>query len=82
MGWREPARHPSCKKICYLPDGAQLGYLLGIDFRQGGVAIPQGGEDFDLFDGVDAKFAFKVHIVFEHICRIARFLSDQGPDDV
>ena len=70
-------RRPLPKKISDRPDRAQVGKNLWIDFGQLRVLIAQGGQDFHLLDRIDPKLALKVHVIFQHIFRIAGLLRYQ-----
>ena len=44
------------------------------------VFLADGGEQFGLFDGVDAEVGFEVEVDGEHLGRVAGLFGDEGDD--
>ena len=62
--------------------GAQAGEFGGGDFGCAGEVGLECGEDFYLFDGVDAEFGFHFHAQAEHVGGVAGFLGHDRQDHV
>ena len=52
---------------------AQLEFVVAFD----AVLLADGGEQFGLFDGVDAEVGFEVEVEVEHVGRVAGLLGDE-----
>ena len=61
-------------------DGAELGQRRRLDLGKAGHAVAERRQDLDLLDRVDAEFGFEVHVMAEHLGRVAGLLRDDGLD--
>ena len=55
---------------------AELEFVVAFD----AVFLADGGEQFGLFDGVDAEVGFDVEVDGEHLGRVAGLFGDEGDD--